>query len=116
MSYIRCLTNPEGLYIYENLNGNLEILRHNKDNIICNAEDFYQFILNWFEYCDDKYSYKNISINDDQRNDVDDFKTFIKIDNDVIEMWHVTWMYIVYEILNRKINIYNLLYPEIEEE
>lgn len=104
MSYIRCLSNPEGLYIYGSSAG-LEICFPAVDNrktIICNNSDFEKFVRKWdSEGMPDEFSYKEFSIVEENRGS-GEFKQYLKIGNEEIEMWHVTWMYIVHNVLRRK--------------
>jgi hypothetical protein len=115
MSFIRCLSNPEGLYVFGSSRG-IEFWTSLNPitDIVCDTQDFYEFVRQWFEFCEDEFSYKNLVYKYEKR--LDDFKVYLKVDNNEIEMWYVTWMYIVNNVLDRlvKESHYNQLYPEKE--
>ena len=92
MSIIRCLSNPEGLYIIYSSNG-VEIMRPYPEETICvNEQDFDDFMsgakVSMPIYRE--HEYKNLKVYS-----TEDFKTCLEIDGKKIIMWDVTWFYIV---------------------
>jgi hypothetical protein len=100
MSYIRSLSNPEGLYIYSG-EGGLEIVfpaSNNRSSITCDELDFCRFVEKWRKNHDDKFSYKNFTI--EERKSGNTFKWYLTIGGyKDIEMWYVTWIHIVNNVL-----------------
>ena len=95
MSYIRSTSNPEGLYVYEGTKG--IYFQDLKRGVICDQKDFKTFVTLFSNGYWDYFSYKNISIKEVNKNN--NFKIILTIDNTEFEMWYVTWMYIMNNIL-----------------
>jgi len=99
MSYIRCLSNPEGLYVYENAGGLVFCMPYPQKGVTCNTANFHEFIKRYDENNWDDFEWNDFSVKEENRNG--DYKIYLKIDGIEFELWYVTWAHIVYEVLRR---------------
>lgn len=120
MSFIRCTSNPEGLYIYHGPNGQIYIHGGEKSITIIPANIFYKFIKS-ITYCGQNYKKGSLEIKEEyfsfrkKKTDIENifnlppagnFKYVLYYKNEkVAVMWRVTWCYIYNNIkqsLDRK--------------
>ena len=112
MSYIRCLSNPEGLYIFDD-GKNMNFAIGDKLQIIPSGY-FNSFITAYLKkenaWREDDFTWGKISIKEVfvlHKKKPDDFQKFLKVKPGsykyelryngklIARMWHVTWCYIV---------------------
>jgi len=95
MSFIRCTSNPEGLFVYEGNDEMIYFLSNSPENIetSCRAENFYELIRKIHKhhgYIDDKeIQFKNLSIQE-----TEDCKIKLMVEGVFIKMFRITWEYI----------------------
>lgn len=98
MSYIRSLSNPEGLYIFGSKSG-VEIYgpwkEDNSHFHLVPYEVWDGFCSEFVKEYDDELEYMGMSITYEKRKDGSDFKYYLKYEDWELEMWAVTWDYII---------------------
>lgn len=128
MSYIRCLSNPEALYIYGDCSGYVNIshgvkppLSSGRDFRIPNR-DFHRVGKKWADWCDEESGIKSghlkvqeINVYRDTGKPVGrewrknyfhkkqrptDFLVRISYKRDFVFLWRVTWEYVVHSIVD----------------
>ena len=92
MSYIRSLSNPEGLYIFGNLQGTVEIYHDGPISKTMPLEIFEGLCKAYFDNFGECTEYEGASIGEEKRDG--HFKYVLRYENWEVEMWFVTWSYI----------------------
>lgn len=95
MSYIRCLSNPEGLYVWADCDGTTYFWIGGEENddkscIRIPNHHFVKVCEKWYEG-EDPLSYKGVKVYEDNK----DWKIVLSYKGKSIRMWRVTWEYIV---------------------
>lgn len=99
MSYIRPLTNPEHMYAYSTGQGMNIHIGSETDVYLDEDEEirFIKFLKKWRKNFEDDLTNDKFSITEEHRNE--DYKIYLKIKNQEIELWYVTFHYFVDNVL-----------------
>ncbi len=129
MSFIRCLSNPEGLYIYADCRGRLNISWCSVDPPLSSRHRgemriprhvFYKVVKQWDQRGDHAY-FRGFSVEEqfiytatgDPVHGTENLKRYLKdkrkrefkiklsYKNDFVFLWYVTWEYVVRNLIDR---------------
>jgi hypothetical protein len=105
MSYIRCLSNPEKLYIWADCSDNVHISTGPEKEFKIPRSTFDMLIKLYVKDCgcEENYSYKGAKLIYERVPPIvqtplgkfGDFKWVLTFKNNTIEMWETTWSHIV---------------------
>lgn len=110
MSYIRCLSNPEGLYIWESFNG--LIISQSCDNEFKMPVSIFNNMIRLYVKdcgCNENYSYKGCKLvykpvapfKDTPMGKLGVFKWVLTYKKHRLELWDCTWSHIVLNNMTR---------------
>jgi hypothetical protein len=87
MSYIRCLSNPEGLYVWLDVNGMIAISVGTRKVRYVPFKSFVKFCKKWVKHWDYELEYKGFRTNESKKFKIE----FSYKDEFKFEFWDVTW-------------------------